>query len=361
MQVDIKVDKSKFNILKNFAKELKEQVIYNGLDDTLRHALVSLKKDLNLYINNIREIPFAKQQQDTENALGQVSINPPKSDADILNFLTNGKVDLRKYNKSKSFTQLQETGVLVGHYSKNVADANRITLRMNINSTDTVESHYTAAKKFINEAIFALPDEKGNLQYYANPGYDLSEFVKIKCSTHTGDGNEKPKKGMSPAERFKRDSTRTRKDSDTPYAEWTLKQEAVGFVRQNFTKLTPVIESIKNGEFDEAEKLAEFLDKGNKTGITPQVTNLKQNTNITEPIKNYKNILDIINNLKWSKKLTENRVEYVLTSSYFSAEANTEQVYEDLKNTIKQWAAIRRKDWLEAIAKKLKRLIGKYT
>lgn len=361
MKLDVKFDLSKFNLLEKFSKELKENVIYNGLDSTLNFSLSELKKDLNLYVNNIRTTPYRIGEPVKENGLEQPSINPPKAEADIINYLTKGRVDLTKYNNSKSFTDLAETGLLVGHNSKNQTAANRVTLKMNISSTDTVESHYTAAKKFINEAVFALPDANGNLKYYINPGYDLSEFVKIKCSTHTGDGNEKPKKGMSPAERFQKDSTRKRKDSDSPYAEWTLKQDAVSFIRQNFIDLTPVIENIKKGDFEAAQQIAQALDKKKATDISDQLQNLKQNKNINEPIKDYKNVLDIINNMKWAKKLTENRVEYVLVSSAYSADKDTDNVYEDLKKTIKQWAAIRNRDWWIAIVKKLKRLIGKYT
>lgn len=350
----ISTNAKSFDLLQKFTKDFKQNIIVNGLDATLSHSLNELKKDLNFFINNnVRNAPSKLQEKLKKNEFGQEPLNPPKSERDILHYFTNGKVDLEKYDTSKSFTDLQETGLLVGHYSKNQESANRITLRMNIGDSDTVESHHAAARQFINSAVFALPDERGKINYYVNPGIDLTEQIKIKCSVFTGFGDTKPKKGMSPAERFKRDS------QTKGYAEWTLKQEAVDKIRNNFINITPVMESIKEGNFDEAEQIAKTFDKKQQTLIASKINDLKTNTNIPKSMIDYKNIIDTINTLKWFKKVIENRTEYVLGST--ATPVQEEDLKEHLFSLTKRWAAIERKGWLNALKKKLYRLIGKYS
>jgi len=357
VKMDVKVDSSKFTLLDKFSKELKEQVINKGLDQVLSHSLTSLKTDLNFFVNNIRANP-PKSLQPTKkeqlNGLGQPQLDPKLSDATILNYLTDGKLNLDRYDSTKSFTSLTETGLLVGHSSRNVEGNNRITLRMDINPGDTVETHYAKAKEFINSAVFAFVDPVTKaVNYYSNPGIDLSEHVKIKCSTVGGDGNEQPKRGMSPAERFRRDA------NNKGYAEWTVFQSTIEEkIKPQFTNLTDLVESIKAGDLDAAEQLAKSLDRTSKTKFTDKIQQMKQEQNLPESVADYKGLLDLVNTLKWTKKKRADAVEYVLTSSKSPDE--NKDISEKIMALIKRWAAIESRYWLQSLKKKLLRLIGKY-
>jgi hypothetical protein len=79
---------------------------------------------------------------------------------------------------------------------------------MEIEPDETVESQYQKATKFFAEALFALPGSGGDMNYFLNPGIDLAQFIKIKCSVLTGDGDQKTRKGLNPQERFEKTRTR---------------------------------------------------------------------------------------------------------------------------------------------------------
>src|SRR5690606_20721284 len=155
------------------------------------------------------------------------------------------KTDLSKYNKAKDFTTLNESNVIFGHKNKGGQNHNRINLRMDIDSSDTVESNYEKAKAFFQRDMSVFLDSTGKLNYYTNTGINLTDHIKIKCSTLTGLADEiKPKKGMTPQERFERDS------QNKGYAEWTIKQSAVDEIRKNFTNITDIVEAVKEGNLE---------------------------------------------------------------------------------------------------------------
>jgi hypothetical protein len=356
MQVNIKVDsKNVEKLLSNLQNTLKQTIEGEILDPKLNASLVELKKQLLLKLETLKLQPKKTKTKATNN-LGQEVFDISKIQNDVLKFFTGSKAGYTEYNESKSFSEVIETNILVGHHSKNSMEANRVTLRMNINPEDTAESHYAAAVNYINKAVFILPDTSGKLNYYINPGIDLSDKVKIKCSTQTGINREKPKKGLTPEERFEKDATRKRADSDSPYAEWTLKQEAVDTIRKSFINITSIMDNIKKGDFETAERLAEHLDSKKKTKIQDKLIALKKGALANEPLADYKNVTDFINSLKWVKKKKKNEVRYIIVSKKATLEKDT---VKELGLLVKQWCSIEKIQWFRYFIKQFVKLLRK--
>lgn len=339
-------------------KEFKKEVINSGLDGIVQTSVVKLQESLRFLINEqirLADTTAPASRTNSVNGLGQTSVNPPQSEQEILKFLTNGKTDLSKYNSAKDYTTLQESGVVFGQKSKSMDKANRVALRMQILEGETVESQFARAKGFFQEAIFALPDAGNKIKYYANPGLDITGYIKIKCSTMTGSGNESPFDGMSPAERFKKDST------GKGFADWTLKQDGVDFIRRNFLDLTPIIEAIKEGDFGKASNLLRRADKGNKLSpLREQLANINSKTSQTVSMQSYTNTIELINNIQITKKIDDISTVYNLVSSYQDFAAEEVNFFESLKRSIRSWVVANEDAWFQQLVDKADQLIKKF-
>lgn len=342
-----------------FRDDFRRDIIRNGFDDIITQSVIQLKTELKFVVNEqIRSTTGGTLGAPTPsktNELGQPSINPPKSEEEILKFLTNGKTDLSKYNKAKDYSTLSETGVVFGQKSRGMDRANRVALRMNIDEGETVQGQFSKAKQFFQDSVFALPDAGGNVKYYANPGLDITGFVKIKCSTLTGDGDAQPFEGMSPAQRFQRD--RHRKG----YADWTLKQDGIDFIRKNFVDLSEVINAIKDGDYETANTLLRRADKGNKLStIRAQAQNLGNPTTQTVSMQAYTNALDLINNVQVTKKSDDLSSIYSLVSSYADFPAGEVNFFENLMRNVRSWVVANEEVWFNKLVEKVTKLIKKF-
>jgi len=341
------------------AADFKREIIRNGLDKPIISSLAELKTELKFIINNeIRITPDSEATAivNTKNGLGQTAINPPKSDSEILKYLTKGKTDLTKYNKAKDFSTLSETGVVFGQRSRGQDVANRVALRMEIGQTDSVEDQYFKARQFFQNAVFALPDSNGNIKYYANPGLDITQFVKIKCSTQTGAGDVEPEVGMSPSRRFQKDK------STKGYADWTLKQDGINFVRSNFIDLTPSMDFIKDGDFNRATALLDVADKNNKlSDIKTQIVDIENTAILPQDMKNYAGTIELINSIQLSKKIDAESTLYSLVySSSAGTEATDENSLKAILNSVRAWIVKEEGSWFKALVDKVTKLIKEF-
>lgn len=341
-----------------FIREFQNDIIKKGFDDVIEETLEELKTDLLFIVNEkIRVAPASGVNQGQAaglNDLGQPTVNPPKSDEEILKYLTNGKTDIAKYNKSKDYSTLSESGIVFGNFSRGQKQANRVALRMEIDDGETVQGQYSKAKQFFSESIFALPDSSGKIRYYANPGLDISQFVKIKCSTQTGDGDAQPATGMSPAQRFQRD--RHRKG----YADWTLKQDGMDFIRNKFVDLTEPMNFIKEGDYSRARTLLNRLDKKNNLpGIRAQAVNLDVKDTQAPSMQSYTNSVDLIRNMQVTKKSDDISTTYELVSNYDMTNA-TGDFTEDLTRNIRSWVVRNEGVWFNKLVNKVIKLIKKF-
>lgn len=352
------------DILK-FKEDFKTNIVENGLDKVLEKSLEQLKIDLKFVVNEqVRTIPEEQKIQDQplrENELGQPYINPPKSEAEILKFLTDGKVDLAKYNKSKDYSTLSETGIVFGHHSRGQKSANRIELRLDIKPDETVEQQYQKAKQFFENAIFGLPDNAGRMSYFMNPGIDITPHLKIKCSVFTGTSDTDGFEGMSPARRFQRDTHRR------GFAQWTFKQDAVQEIRNKYINLTDVVNLIKEGDYDRAKKV---LTKNSQSKKVPnpeklqemigQVQKLRDNTSKTpSSMEDYKNLIELINNLYIRKEIKDGTTYYRLETNH--EDITDTSIISTVNNAVRKWITENENDWFNDLVRTTERLIKYYT
>lgn len=351
-----------FDTFKEFQKDLRKEVIETGLDSVLSKSLIELRTNLKFIINE--RVTSAPEQIDgtnvrsqTVNELNQSFVSIPKSEEELVKFLTKGKADPSKYNKAKDYTTLSETGMVFGHKNRGGDSSNRVTLRMEIGPDETVESQFNKARAFFESAVFAFPQPGGKFGYFVNPGIDISQFVKIKCSTLTGFGDADPFEGMSPAQRFQRD-THTK-----GYAEWTLKQDAVNAIRKSFLNITDVIDLLKDGDYDRAKQVIDRIDKNNKLGeFKEQIDKLEARKDLPSTTQGYTNAIKLINNLRISKKISQEDVVYNLISDYddFSAQQEGVDFFAYVLRAIRSWVAEKEDEWFNTLVKDVERLIKKY-
>ena len=350
-----------FDTFLEFKKDLRSEVIESGLDTAMMLAGKEVKDTLDYLVNKQitmnGQTPITSQNATTQqqNALGQPTVDIPKSEEELVKFLTNGKSDPSKYNKAKDYTTLSESNIVFGNASRGMAAANRVTLRMQIDANETVQDQYVKAKQFFQESVFALPDAAGNMNYYLNPGIDLTPYVKIKCSTVTGDGAGKTRKGLNPQERFERAGT------NKGYADWTIKQEAVNIVRNNFINITDVLNFIKQGDFDRAREIVTRVDKNDKLQpLKEQLDKLETGNNLPATTQSYANALALINNLKIIKKITQEDVTYTLVSNYSDFEDKQADFFEQIQRAIRGWIVDHEDYWFNSLVKRVDKLIKQY-
>jgi hypothetical protein len=349
-----------FTVFKEFKKAVREKIIENGLDISLTLSTKDLKSELSYVVNqkimmNKPDPTAPNTPNPTTNGLSQPTVNIPKSEDELLKFLTNGKTDPSKYNKAKDFSTLNESNIVFGFGSKGTAAANRVTLRMEIDDQETVSTQFQKAQAFFQNAVFALPDSAGNMNYYMNPGIDISQFVKIKCSVLAGDGDSKTRKGMSPVERFNRNKT------SKGYADWTLKQDAVDMIRKNYVNITEVMSFLKQGDTDRAQTLLDVVDKNNKlTDVKTQITKLQTNANIPTTTQSYTNAIKLVNNLKLIKKISQEEVIYTLISDFDDFANNEIDFFENIKKAIRGWVRDHEDYWFASLVKRVEKLIKEY-
>lgn len=351
-----------FDTFEEFKKAVRTEIIETGLDIPIALVAKDLKSSLEYLVNKQITMngptPITAQNkaaQSQQNALGQPTVDIPKSEEELIKFLTNGKSDPGKYNKAKDYTTLSESNIVFGNASRGSSFANRVTLRMETDSTATVQDQYSKAKQFFQESLFALPDASGNMNYYMNPGIDITPFVKIKCSVLTGDGDPKTRKGMSPRKRFERTS------QNKGYADWTLKQEAVDAIRKNFINITDVINYLKQEDFDRAAEIVTKVDKNDKLApIKEQIQQLKTGTNLPSSTQSYANAVALVNNLQIIKKISQEDVIYTLVSNFSDFDSKQVDFYEQIQRAIRGWVVDHEDYWFNSLVKRVDKLIKKY-
>lgn len=368
-----------------FKKDFKTNIIENGLDKIVNKSLEQLKITLKDAINERVKVPNServpKSAIATKNALDQPTVNIPKSLSDILEYLTDGKTKANNYNSVNNFSTLQSSGFVAGSYDRGMNKADRLTLRMEINPGETVQDQHMKAKSFFTNAIIAIPNYDGQTAYFMNNGIDISDYVKIKCSTMTGDGNTKPKKGMSPQERFDRDS------SGKSYAQWTLKKEAVDIIRREYINLTPIINSIKDGQFNKAlielKSMTKINDTNLQLDLRDKLTDLKDNSpKVSKKMSSYIRVIRTVDELDIKKEIKFNTTIYSLDFKVTTTEIkpkseedldadaygidDTEEqeeflsVSRKIETTIRKWVASGEEDWFQDLIRQTDNLIRMY-
>lgn len=356
-KVSLEFNPKDFNMLDGLKKEFRKDVIEDGLDEPIQQSIKDLKTELRTLVNEqISLEPVDPTKPLEDNNLGQQKINVPKSEAELLNYLTN--TDVKKYNTAKDFTELSEANILFAQPSRSQDSPNRVTLKMEIAPGEDFDSHLIRAREFFKTAVIAIPGVNGKTDYYFPTGDDIINEVKIVCSTQIGEGQGVPHHGKSPKDRFDTSSKQG-------YASWTIKQSVVDRIRNNNSKyvnITDVINRIKSGDHEGARNLANSVNSSKKLEpVIEKIDNLEKKEDLTPSVENYSNIIGLINQISVVKQITKKIVTYRLVSNFTTLDGETEDVLARLKKRMSLWIITNSDGWFKKLVKKAELIIRKFS
>jgi len=355
----INVNLKSFDDYPRFLKDFRKNIIENGFDEPIKKSIPELKRQLKFIINDkIRHIDSMAQPEviSDKNQLEAPRADISKSESTIMEYLTDMKS--LDYNKAKNFLELNDSKAFWGQRSRNVDKSHRITLRIPITPGDTVENQRTLARNFFSEAIIAIPQDDGGVRYFKPlENVNIDRYLKIVCSS---------KEGYSEEDRFDQYKTKERKDSDTPYAEWTVYQSFLDQLpnNNNYVEITDIENTNKNGEFEEATILAK--DKLQKTGskkveeLVQKTENIENKSDLTPSVAAYRNTISLINNIDIEKKITTDRTTYSLVSDYEDFTEEEKEFEFELLKAVRDWMITYKEEWWKEFIRKVHTLIKKY-
>lgn len=344
-KIEFTADSKILEVFSEFIEDFRRKVILNGLDESLSESVEELKKELSYIINE--KIPSVDATK-TSSTLGLPELNMPKSDQELLRHFTG--VDIDKIRNTKDYTSGIESNVVV-------SDNYRIRLRLPIGPYESVEENYARAVKFFNESVMVFKDSHGNMQYYVNPGIDISQHVKIVCSRDNG----VTVKSADKFEKYKNSNNMTRQQNSDigRYAEWSLKQSGVAAIKGSFINITPAIESIKNGDYDEAMHILSGNKNGNKiSSFIDKTYDLKNNNDLHPSTALYNDIIKLIRELKIIKKIDEDEVTYSLFTKYSGNDDSN--FFEEMDRKLVLWKIDNEQKWLKALMSAAEKVIEDY-
>ena len=353
IKIEIKGFKEFSKDAMKFAEELRTE-IKEGLADHMESALDDLKTELKTTVNN--QIAAAPEQQTGKDVRDQ-TLNIPKSEVEIVSQLLG--IDISKFRTDRGYSTQVDAGVTVvtsrdklkekGISSDVSRMSSGVNFRMSMSEMDTFDSQYGAAQNHFNNTIFML-EEGGKMNYYLNPGINLTNHLKVVCSRETGD---------TAASKTKFEKHRVRRG----YADWTLTAEGLGMVKNKFIKLNDVVDAIKDGRYDDAAAILNSHKVSNEKvqKVADEIKNLKTRQNLKPSTEVYVNIVTLINNLKVRKTVSEEKTTYSLYTNYGNELGETEEQFLDtIKTEIFLWKVGNEQKWVDTITKAINRVVDKY-
>lgn len=326
-----------------FKLEIREKVIEKGLDLSLDASLQKLQRDLNYLVNT--RVTSSTSPDTKKDSLDNTKVILPKSDQEILKHLTG--IDLEKVNKSNDYSTPTKSGVML-------VDNYRVRLRLPISPFSEFDEVFAQAKKFFNDALFVIRD--GNqVKYLKNPGIDISDFVKVVCSTDSGDTDKARKK----FEHY-RDSNKMSRQANSDigrFAEWSLRQEGMKRImdkNSGFVDLTSIVNKIKEGDINEAIEIAKNIqDKNTGTKIVEQIQSLNNSATVNPTTQAYLNVVQLIKNLKIVKSVYPEVVTYGLSSNVGGnlEDIEDQNLYQELQKNITLWLIENENIWFSELVK----------
>lgn len=346
-QLTFEVKLENFQELEIFKEAIKKDVIETGLDLPIQNSLEELKNQLRFILNE--KVP-AINSSNTKAPEGIPNLDMPKSDQELLQHLTG--IDIDKIRGTKDYTSGIEAGVVV-------SDNYRVRLRLPVSSEEDIEENYQKAIQFFNNAIIVFKDSVGNLQYYLNPGIDLSQFVKIVCSRDNG----VTERSKDKFEKYKSSNRMTRQGQSEigRFTEWSLKQVGVQEILKNFINITPVIGALKSGDYDEASFLLGRNKNGSRTNdLIDKVDDLKNGKNLGPSAASYNNLVQLVANLDIEKTITSEETEYKLVSKYNSTETGIDDFLFEVTKEAKLWIITNTNKWIYALVRIIEKTISTF-
>lgn len=312
-------------------KKIEQTKIFNDLQKDILSTLSQLKTDLLKIVNeDIKSEPIELPEGD------EITIS--KSEEIIINEIFDINID--DIRKANDFETLLESNVSI------ITDirGNKVTsVQINIEQGDSFSNHFNKALNFFNDekTIFMFVTN-GKVEYFINPGHDITEYVKIFCSTETGDTKESRHK-------FNLD------EKNRDHTIWRLTDEGAQFIINNFTNVTDILTNIKEGKLNTAKI------KLNNTGVNNQrikdidekVDDIKSKDNIKDETLAHSELVNIINNLTVEKKTTGNLTTYSLISNVSGAILSNNDIFNKIQTNIAVWKALNFQRWVTFLRKRI--------
>jgi hypothetical protein len=189
--------------------------------------------------------------------------------------------------------------------------------------------------------MFVFTDNNNKVNYYLNPGMDLSSYVKVVCSTEAGDGK-------TSTDRFDRIAKH-----GSPHADWTLLRSGLDVVKQSFINITDVVDKMKEGDFDTASGVLQKVgQKSQSVGTyTDKINDLKNDTKLDPTVSSYNNVVKLIRNLKLEKSIKKDRTFYTLVSTYDADSKDYQDFQQKLMSEVKMWKLANQQNYIAIIIK----------
>lgn len=358
MKAELTIDLSVEEDIKKFKKQFREEIVEKSLDEPISKSLKELRQQLNQIVN--QDIPA----QETRIVNGKkiqapVSQSSPAREAStrtVLEYLTGA--DFNKYDSSKDYSTTSDGSIIVGHHSKNVREANRLTVRTFHDGGDTIEEHFNLSQKMFNENLIILPNNNGGFDYFINNGENLYDVNKIDCSTQTGTGDIEPNYGMSPQRRFNLDA------ETKGYSDWNLKQEFVSELRKgkkNFIHLNPIVDKYKEGDWETAISLLRQY-KGDKADeLVEKIENVQSDKGISQEVSSHRDIIALIKNIRLRKEIKKNIVIYRLISTRDLDSEQFTKFFNEAQTHITLWLSSNHDKWFKAMVRATSKLIKNFS
>jgi len=349
-QVELKANLKAKEDLEKLTVAIRKDVIENGLDKALTEDLEKLKASLKYIVNEgIRRDTDVQEQMDPR----ELKISIPRSDEEIIKHLTG--LDLTKFMKTKDFSNLTDAGVVMAFDRKRHGYkvdeftghpmSSGVNVRMPMSALDTFEAQYNMAVNYFNSSLFIF-EENGKLTYYLNPGINMTQYVKVVCSNQSGDNQRS---------RDKFEQHRLRRG----FADWTMLAEGLEVVKSKFINLNDVIDRIKEGDFSEAENIMRNngLRTHKATDLLDRMDNLTKKKKLDPSTEAYVNIVNLIKNLKISKRITKEKVTYTLVSSYNETDEDPGDFFKKMDSAISYWKISNHRKWFTALVQEAEKVI----
>lgn len=345
--------------IENLKKEIRKDIVDNGLDERLKLDIAQLKRKLLSYINS------AKQTIETPKTKDEPVLTTTKSEEELIKHFTG--LDVNTIKKNKNFQELVDNKVAFVRKDKNMLGNDPaphkmtpgIQYRLDMNEFDTFESQHSKAIDYFNNSLYVI-ELNGKRLFFANPGgHDLSQFVKVLCSKDTGD----TKAARDRFESYRTGNERFRNANRAGFADWTLRKEGIDYIKKNFVNLTDVVEKIQNGQEEEAVTSANSKS-GRSTTIKEfqeKVENVKDKKNLKPSTEAYLNIVKLVKNIALHKATITDGVRYSLvTTEGSSTEEKDSEFLDKVRNEIYLWEVANQEKWVSTLINKIEKLLIKH-
>jgi hypothetical protein len=235
-----------------------------------------------------------------------------------------------------------------------------VNLRLPMSPADTFENQYAQAVSYYNNAIFAIVDNSGKVNYYQNPGIDMTQYVKVVCSNKPGD-TERSRQVFDRYKDGTRPGGRESSGKIQDFADWTLLKDGLDKVKSSFINVTDVIDKVKEGEHSEAKAVLEKVSQRAtaSNNLAEKVDDLKDNKKLDPSVQSYNNIVKLLKNLKLEKSVKKDRTFYTLVSQYDENVEDYEKFQERLIREVRLWKIENEQSWVQELLKSIRKLVEK--